>query len=128
MKKFIIMLIVALGATPVMAEEAKVTPLMSKDIAGFPGKELVFIAVEYPPGHQDPIHRHNAQSFVYVVQGSVIMQVRGGQRVTLRPGQTFYEGPEDVHVIGRNASRTKPARILVYLIKNKDTPVLVPAE
>jgi quercetin dioxygenase-like cupin family protein len=128
MKSFIITLAIALAAPAAMAEEAKVTPLMSKDIAGFAGKESVVIAVEYPPGHKDQIHRHNAQSFVYVVQGSVIMQVRGGPQVTLRPGQTFYEGPDDVHVVGRNASRTKSAKILVFLIKNKDAPVLVPAD
>ena len=84
--------------------------------------------VEYPPGSSDPIHRHNAQAFVYVLEGSIVMQVRGGKQVTLTPGQTFYEGPDDVHVVGRNASSTRPAKFVVFLIKNKGAPVLVPAE
>jgi quercetin dioxygenase-like cupin family protein len=110
------------------AQEAKVTPLMSKDLAESPGKEALMITVEYPPGASDPVHRHNAQAFVYVLEGSIVMQVRGGKQVTLTPGQTFYEGPDDVHVVGRNASSTKPAKFVVLLIKNKGAPVLVPAE
>ena len=111
-----------------MAQEAKVTSLMSKALAENPGKEVLMITVEYPPGSVDPIHRHNAQAFVYVLEGSIVMQVRGGKEVTLTPGQTFYEGPDDVHVVGRNASATEPAKFLVVLIKNKGAPVLVPAE
>ena len=108
--------------------EAKVTSLMSKELAENPGKEVLMITVEYPPGSVDPIHRHNAQAFVYVLEGSIVMQVRGGKEVTLTPGETFYEGPDDVHVVGRNASSTKPAKFLVVLIKDKGAPVLVPAE
>jgi len=92
-----------------VAQEAQVTPLMSKEFADFPGKEGLMITVVYPPGSSDPIHRHNAHAFVYVLEGTIVMQVRGGKEVTLTPGQTFYEGPNDVHVIGRNASQTKPA-------------------
>jgi quercetin dioxygenase-like cupin family protein len=110
-----------------MAQQAKVTPLMSKDLTENPGKEALMIMVEYPPGSSDPIHRHNAQAFVYVLEGSIVMQVKGGEQVTLTPGQTFYEGPDDVHVVGRNASSTKPAKFLVLLIKDKGAPVLVPA-
>ena len=110
-----------------MAEEAKVTPLMSKDLVGSPGKESLMITVEYAPGHGDAIHRHNAHAFVFVLQGSVVMQVRGGKEVTLEAGQTFYEGPDDVHVVGRNASKTKPAKLLVFLVKDKGAPVLIPA-
>ena len=106
--------------------EAKVLSLMTRDLAEFPGKEAVMITVEYPPGSIDPVHRHNAQAFVYVLEGSIVMQVKGGKEVTLTPGQTFYEGPEDIHVVGRNASKTKPAKFLVVLIKNKSAPVLVP--
>jgi quercetin dioxygenase-like cupin family protein len=109
------------------AEEAKVTPLFSKDLPDIPGKEGLMITVEYPPGSSDPIHRHNADAFVYVLEGSIVMQVRGGKEVTLTPGQTFYEGPDDVHVVGRNASKTKPAKFAVFLVKQKGTPVLVPA-
>ena len=108
------------------APEAKVTPLMSKDLTELPGKEVLMITVEYPPGSIDPIHRHNAQAFVYVLEGSIVMQVKGGKEVTLTPGQTFYEGPDDVHLVGRNASSTKPAKFLVLLVKNKSAPVLVP--
>jgi quercetin dioxygenase-like cupin family protein len=128
MKSLMVSLILALSAQVAMADEAKVTPLMSKDLAGMPSKESVMITVEYAPGQEDPIHRHNAQAFVYVLQGSVIMQVRGGKQVTLGPGQTFYEGPDDVHVVGRNASNTKSAKFLVFLVKDKGAPVLIPAE
>ncbi len=112
----------------VLAQEAKVTKLVSKDLTEYPGKEGVMITVEYPPGASDPIHRHNAYAFVYVLEGSVVMQVRGGKEVTLTPGQTFYEGPDDVHIIGRNPSKTKPAKFVVFLVKNKGAPILVPAK
>ena len=108
------------------APQASVTSLTSKDLREFPGKEVLMITVEYPPGSVDPIHRHNAHAFVYVLEGSIIMQVKGGKEVTLTPGQTFYEGPDDVHVVGRNASSTKPAKFVVFFVKNKDAPVLVP--
>jgi quercetin dioxygenase-like cupin family protein len=94
------------------APQASVTPLTSKDLPEFPGKEVLMITVEYPPGSVDPIHRHNAHAFVYVLEGSIIMQVKGGKEVTLKPGQTFYEGRDDVHLVGRNASSTKPAKFL----------------
>jgi quercetin dioxygenase-like cupin family protein len=111
-----------------MAQEAKVTPLMSKDLADFPGKEALMITVEHAPGGSSAIHRHNAHAFVYVLEGSVIMQLKGGKEVTLTPGQAFYEGPDDVHLVDRNASATEPAKFLVVLIKNKGAPALVPAE
>jgi quercetin dioxygenase-like cupin family protein len=110
------------------APHAAVTPLTSKDLPDFPGKEVLMITVDYPPGSADPIHRHNAHAFVYVLEGSIIMQVRGGKEVTLTPGQTFYEGPDDIHVVGRNASSTKPAKFVVFLIKDKGAPVVVPAQ
>src|SRR5215469_15779442 len=109
-----------------VAQEAKVTELMSKDLTEFPGKEGLMITVEYPPGSVDPIHRHNAHAFVYVLEGSIVMQVRGGKEMTLTPGQTFYEGPDDVHVVGRNASKTKPAKFVVFLVKEKGAPVFLP--
>ena len=108
------------------APHASVTPLTSKELPDFPGKEVVMITVEYPPGSVDPIHRHNAHAFVYVLEGSIIMQVKGGKEVTLTPGQTFYEGPDDIHVVGRNASDTKPAKFVVFFIKDKGAPALVP--
>ena len=110
------------------AKEAKVTPVMSKDLTDLPGKEGVMITVEYPPGSSDPIHRHNAHTFVYVLEGSIVMQVRGGKEVTLTPGQSFYEGPDDVHVVGRNASQTKPAKFVVFFVKDKGAPILLPAD
>ena len=109
-----------------IAQEAQVTPLMSKDLADFPGKEGVMITVVYPPGASDPIHRHNAHAFVYVLEGSVVMQLKDGKEITLTPGQTFYEGPKDIHTVGRNASKTKPAKFIVFLVKDKGAPVLVP--
>jgi len=109
------------------APQASVMSLTSKDLPEFPGKEVLMITVDYPPGSVDPIHRHNAHAFVYVLEGSIIMQVKGGKEVTLTPGQTFYEGPEDVHVVGRNASTTRPAKFVVFFVKDKGAPVLVPA-
>ncbi|MGH9969011.1 MAG: cupin domain-containing protein [Pyrinomonadaceae bacterium] len=109
------------------APHAAVTSLTSKDLPELPGKEVLMITVDYPPGTVDPIHRHNAHAFVYVLEGSIIMQVKGGKEVTLTPGQTFYEGPDDVHVVGKNASTTKPAKFVVFFIKAKGAPVLVPA-
>jgi quercetin dioxygenase-like cupin family protein len=111
-----------------MAQDAVVTPMMSKDLPDFPGKEGMMITVEYPPGSKDPIHRHNANAFVYVLEGTIIMQLKGGKEVTLNPGDTFYEGPNDVHTIGRNASSTKPAKFIVVLVKDKGAPVLVPVK
>lgn len=108
------------------AQEATVKSLMSKDLPELPGKEVLMITVEYPPGSTDPIHRHNARAFVYVLEGTIVMQVKGGKEVTLTPGQTFYEGPDDVHVVGRNASTTEPAKFVVFFIKDKGAPVLVP--
>jgi quercetin dioxygenase-like cupin family protein len=107
--------------------QASVTSLTSKDLPELPGKEVLMITVDYPPGSMDPIHRHNAHAFIYVLEGSIIMQLKGGKEVTLIPGQTFYEGPDDLHVVGRNASSTKPAKFVVFFIKQKGAPVLVPA-
>ena len=123
-----ILMLACLVSIPLETKEAKVTPLMSKDLTEFPGKEGVMITLEYPPGSMDPIHRHNAHAFVYVLEGSIVMQVRGGEEVTLTPGQTFYEGPNDVHVVGRNASQMKPAKFVVFPVKDKGTPILVPAK
>ncbi len=109
-------------------KDAKVTPLMTKALAENPGKEVMMITVEYAPGGTDPIHRHNAQAFVYVLEGTVVMQLKGGKEVTLTPGETFYEGPDDVHIVGRNASSTKPAKFVVVLIKEKGAPVLIPVK
>ena len=115
-------------AAPVVAQEPKVTTLFSRDLSDIPGKEGTMLIVEYPPGGADPVHRHDANAFVYVLEGSVIMQVKGSEPVTLHPGQTFYEGPNDIHVVGRNASKTEPAKFLVVLVKNKGAPALTPVE
>ena len=122
----LVLMLVCLMSVTLETKDAKVTPVFSKDLRDFPGKEGLMITVEYPPGASDPIHRHNAHAFVYVLEGSIVMQVRGGKEVTLTPGQTFYEGPSDVHVVGRNASQTKPAKFVVFLVKDKGAPVLVP--
>ncbi len=123
-----LLMFLAAGASFAQPEQPPVTSLMSKDLTNMPGKEVLMITVEYPPGWADPVHRHNAQGFIYVLEGSVVMQVQGGKEVTLTPGQTFYEGIDDVHLIGRNASTTKPAKFLVFLVKNKGAPVLVPVK
>ena len=123
----LVLMLACLMSVTLEPKEAKVTPLFSKDLTDFPGKEGLMITVEYPPGSSDPIHRHNAHAFVYVLEGSIVMQVRGGKEVTLTPGQTFYEGPDDVHVVSRNASNANPAKFVVFLVKDKGAPVLVPA-
>src|SRR4051794_33577955 len=112
------------SAVPALASpEAVVTPLVSKDLPDLRGKEGVMILVEYPPGATDPIHRHNAHAFVYVLEGSIVMQLRDAAEVMLSPGQTYYEGPNDVHTVGRNASNTQPAKFVVVLIKNQGAPI-----
>ena len=123
----LVLMLVCLMSVTLEPKDAKVTPLLSKDLTDFPGKEGLMITVEYPPGGSDPVHRHNAHAFVYVLEGSIVMQVRGGKEVTLTPGQTFYEGPDDVHVVGRNASQAKPAKFVVFLVKDKNAPVVMPA-
>jgi quercetin dioxygenase-like cupin family protein len=107
--------------------QAKAGPLMTKDLMGIPGKEATMLTVEYAPGQASAPHRHNASTFVYVLEGSVVMQVKGGKEMTLGPGETFYESPEDIHVVSKNASTTKPAKILVFFVKEKGAPGSVPA-
>ena len=123
-----ILLLLCLASTSLMAQEAKVTPLLSKDLPEFPGKEVQMITVVYPPGASDPIHRHNAHAFLYVLEGSIVMGVKGGKPVTLMAGQTFYEGRNDVHTVGRNASKTAPAKFVVFLVKDKGAPILIPVK
>ena len=124
----LVLVLACLMSSTLLAQEAKVTDLFSKDLVNLPGKEGLMMIVDYPPGSTDPVHRHNANAFIYVLEGSIVMQVRGGKEVTLTPGQTFYEGPDDVHVVGRNASKTKPAKFALVMVKDKGAPVLVPAK
>jgi quercetin dioxygenase-like cupin family protein len=124
----VILALACLMSSVLVAQEAEVTQLLSKDLTNCPGKEGLMITVEYPPGSSDPIHRHNAYGFIYVLEGSIVMQVRGGKETNLTPGQIFYEGPDDVHVVGRNASQTKPAKFVVFFVKDKGAPLLVPAK
>jgi quercetin dioxygenase-like cupin family protein len=126
--KLVALVLVCLLTGTAIAQQPKVTSLISKDLTENPGKELLMITVEHAPGGSNAIHRHNAHAIVYVLEGSVVMQVKGGQQVTLTPGQTFYEGPDDVHVVDRNASDTNPAKFLVFMIKDKGAPALVPVE
>jgi quercetin dioxygenase-like cupin family protein len=109
------------------APHAVVTELMTKELKDLPNKEALTILVDYPPGAVDPVHRHDAHAFVYVLEGSIVMGVKGSKEVTLGPGQTFYEGPNDLHTVGRNASQTKPAKFIVTLIKNRNVPYFLPA-
>jgi quercetin dioxygenase-like cupin family protein len=125
---FLVVCSLFLVCSPLIAQDAKVTSLMSKPLSDIPGKELLMITVEYPPGASDPVHRHNAQALVYVLEGSIVMGVNGEKPVTLTAGQTFYEGPNDIHTVGRNASQTMPAKFLVVLLKDKDAPVLTPVK
>ena len=114
-------------ATTASAQETKVTPLLTSDIKGVPGKEAALLLVEFEPGASDPVHRHNALAYVYVLEGTIIMQVRGGKEETLGPGETFVERPDDVHLIGRNASTTQPAKFLAYFVKDSGAPPVLPA-
>ena len=123
-----LILSLSLASGTLLAQDAAVKPLLSKDLAGIPGKELSMITVEYKPGGSDQVHKHHAQVLVYVLEGSIVMQVRGEAPVTLVPGQTFYEGPDDVHTVSRNASQTAPAKFLVLFVKDKGAPILVPAK
>ncbi|MDB6079779.1 MAG: h16, partial [Akkermansiaceae bacterium] len=109
-------------------ESGKVTELMKKLLPDIPGKQVTVITVDYAPGASDPVHRHNAHAFVYVLEGSIVMGMKGGKEVTLKPGETFYEDPDGIHLVGRNASDTKPAKFLVFLIADKDAPLLVPVK
>jgi quercetin dioxygenase-like cupin family protein len=110
------------------APQPVVAPVMLKDLPDVPGKEMLMLTVDYPPGAVESIHRHDAYAFVYVLEGSIVEQVRGGKEVTLTRGQTFYEGPNDVHTVGRNASTTKPAKFVVVLLKKKGIDAVLPAE
>lgn len=107
--------------------QTKVTPLVMEDLMGIPGKEGAMLTVEFAPGQASTSHRHNASTFVYVLEGSVVMQVKGGNALTLGPGETFHESPEDIHVVSKNASDTKPAKILVFFVKDKGAPASQPA-
>lgn len=108
------------------AQASTVTPLLSHDLAGSAGKEGAMMTVELAPGEAGTAHRHNANVFVYVLSGAIVMQVKGGKQVTVHAGQTFYEGPADIHVVSRNASATKPARFLAFFVKDKGAPIVTP--
>ena len=112
-----------------LAQQTKVTPLMAQPLPGFSGpeKEGSVSIVEFPPGTSSAAHRHNAHVFVYVLEGSIVMQVKGGQEVTLKAGDTFYEKPDDIHVVSKNVSATAPAKILTFFVKDKGAPATVPA-
>jgi quercetin dioxygenase-like cupin family protein len=116
------------AAAPAAPRDAEVKEVIAKDLSDLPGKEGLVLNVTYFLGGADEVHRHDAHGFVYVLEGSVVMQVKGGQPVTLHPGQGFYEGPNDVHIVGRNASSTRPARFVVFLVKNKGAPILTPVK
>jgi quercetin dioxygenase-like cupin family protein len=126
MKKLILSLFV-LSLVGTAAHAQTVDTLLTKTLPEAPGKEIQVIAVNYAPGAVDAIHRHDAHAVVYVLEGEVDMQVRGGTLQRLGAGQVFYESPEDVHTVSRNASKTKPAKFVVFFIKNEGAPILTPA-
>lgn len=123
-----VMMLSAMAATAAEPPASKATPLMTKPLAGVDGKEATMLTVELPPGADSPAHRHNANTFVYVLEGTVVMQVQGGEAKTLTVGQTFYESPTDIHTVSRNASKTAPAKILVVMVKAVGAPITVPAK
>ena len=121
-------LTLSLASGTFMTKDGTVRSLVSEDLAGDPGREVSMIIVEYPPGASTPVHTHHGQALVYVLEGSIVMQVKGGAPVTLTPGQTWSEGPDDVHVVSRNASDSAPARYLVFMVKKKGAPILTPVK
>lgn len=120
------------SATAAIAAEqpggAIIMPVLSRALEDMPGKEATLLTVEYAPGAATPSRRHNAHTFVYVLEGTIAMQIAGGETVTLGPGQTFYESPHDVHTVSRNASADKPAKFLVFFIKDKNAPAVLPVQ
>jgi quercetin dioxygenase-like cupin family protein len=131
--KFFAVLLVFASFTVTAQQRGRLEPptvvsLLSMELQDIPGKEALMITVEYPPGGGDPVHRHDAHAFVYVLEGSIIMQVKGGKRVTLTQGQTYYEGPDDLHTVGQNASSTMPAKFLVLLVKDMGVAPVLPVE
>jgi quercetin dioxygenase-like cupin family protein len=129
MRKALVLAMILLAGSPALAEApSKITPLAAKEFANIPGKEGLMLTVDFAPGEVSAAHRHNAHVFVYVVEGSVVMQVKGGEEATLKKGDTFYENPSDIHSVAKNASATEPAKILVFMVKDKDAPPVLPAE
>jgi quercetin dioxygenase-like cupin family protein len=120
------MLVLAFLITSALMAQETITPLMSNDLPGVSGKEVLMYTVDFPAAFSSPVHRHNALVSLYVLEGSVVMQVKGGKEITLTPGQSFYESPNDIHIVSRNASRTKPAKFLVFLVKEKGAPLVIP--
>ncbi len=125
-KKFILSLFVV-GLVGTTTHAQNVATLLTRKLPEAPGKEIQVVTVNYAPGAVDAIHRHDAHAVVYVLEGDVEMQVRGGTLQRLGPGQVFYESPEDVHTVCRNASKIKPAKFVVFFIKNEGAPILIPA-
>ena len=121
-------LLITIFSMSAKAQEKSISKLMQKELTDLPGREGVMLTVEYPAGSSSPKHRHNAYTFVYVLEGSVFMQVEGGEKVKLEKGQTFYENPDDIHTVSMNASQTEPAKILVFLVKKQGEPISVPVE
>jgi quercetin dioxygenase-like cupin family protein len=126
MKKLALLIATLAFVHPVFAQN--VTTLLEKPTPELAGKEMQVITVDYPPGWVDHMHRHDAEAVVYVLEGQVEMQLKGGPLQRLGPGQIFYEGPNDIHVVGRNASKTKPAKFVVFFIKNQGAPILTPVQ
>ncbi|MGH8389242.1 MAG: cupin domain-containing protein [Pseudomonas sp.] len=121
------LLLIATQTQSATAPEPKVTPVSVQALPDYPGKEVMILTVEYPPGGAGPVHRHDAHGFVYVLEGTIVMGVEGGgKEVTLTPGQSFHEGPEDIHTVGRNASQDKPAKFVVFLLKDQNKPPVLP--
>lgn len=123
---FVILLMGGSVSHAASAPQATVTPVLEKMLKDYPGKEITVITVDYPPGAVDPVHRHDAHAIVYVLEGSIVMGVKGQPEQTLHVGDTFYEGPDDVHTVGHNASQTSPAKFLVFFLKDQKKPILTP--
>jgi len=108
------------------APQPDVKDLMTKALKDNPGKEITLISVDYLPGAIEHVHRHDAHAMLYVIEGNIVMGVKGKPEQTLKAGDTFYEGPDDIHTVGRNASKTEPARFVVFILKDKGKPLVMP--
>ncbi len=121
-------LLVSFAMLPFPALSTEVAVLFKQELPDIPGKTGLMLTVEYEPGESSAAHRHNSHTFVYVLEGAVVMQVQGGEEKTLTAGQTFYENPNDIHSVSKNASATEPVKILVFFIKESGAPASMPVE
>jgi quercetin dioxygenase-like cupin family protein len=112
------------GAAPQSSRKV----LMTKDLADFPGKEALVYLIDYPPGTNNLPHRHDAHVFLHILSGQLNAQVKGGELTVLNPGDTYYESPNDIHIVSRNPSSTTPAKAILFMVHNKGAALSTPVK